>query len=96
MDVLVIALTALSSVGIAVLTYFLWRIARFYESSSDQTAHSWLFLPPLVLLPAGAAWYLILNRDFVGLPSADMLLLGGGATLLLAALLLQQIMMEER
>jgi hypothetical protein len=96
MDVLVIALTALSWAGITVLTFFLWRIARFYESSSDRTAHSWLFLPPLLLLPAGAGWYLILDRDFVGMPTADMLLLAGGTLLLLASFLLQQIMMEER
>jgi len=96
MDAIIIGITALSWAGITTLTFFLWRIARFYEKSSQQTAYSWLFTFPLLLLPAGAIFYMVYDRDFVGVPVGDLLLAAGGVTLIAASLTLQQVLVEER
>lgn len=96
MNVLILGIASLAWAGITVIVFFLWRIARFYEQSSEESAHSWLFLFPMVLLPLGAAFYMVYDVKFVGFPSGDLLLFGGGISLLLAAILLQQIMMGER
>lgn len=82
--------------GIGFLIFLLWRIARFYERSSSQRAHSFLFLPPLLLLPAGTVYYALVDPDFVGSPPADLLFFIGGALLALATFILGQIMMGER
>ncbi|MBN1953912.1 MAG: hypothetical protein JW900_02570 [Anaerolineae bacterium] len=82
--------------GIAFLLFMLWRIARFYEISSGKRAYSFLFLPPLVFMPAGSLCYVLLNVDFVGSPLADLLLLLGGVLLAVATFLLGQIMVGER
>lgn len=95
-EVIAAVFAALSWVGICMLAFFLWRIARFYEKSSGEKAHSWMFMLPMVLLTAGATYYLILDRRFVGEPIGDGLFLAGGLTLLLASVMLQQIMMGER
>ncbi len=96
MDVAVLTIAAVSWIGVSLLAYFLGRIARFYERSSGETAHSWLFSLPMLLLPAGAACYLIYDTRFVGIAAGDLLLFAGGISLLLASALLQQIMMGER
>lgn len=90
---LVRVVVALAWGGIAFLIFLLWRIARFYERSSGQQAYAWIFLIPLVLLPAGAAWYLITAPEFVGLPAADALLVAGGAVLLAGTFILRRAMM---
>ncbi len=79
--------------GIALLIFLLWRIARFYERSSGQRAHAWIFLFPLLALPAGAAWYLVVAPEFVGLPAADALLFTGGLALLAGTFVLKRAMM---
>lgn len=90
---LVRLVAALAWGGIAFLVFLLWRIARFYERSSGQRAYAWIFLIPLVLLPAGAAWYLVVAPEFVGLPAADALLFAGGAILLVGTFILKRAMM---
>ncbi|MGD1995871.1 MAG: hypothetical protein PVH62_03760 [Anaerolineae bacterium] len=96
MDTAIVVLTAGSWIGISILIYFLRKIAGFYERSSGETAYSWLFLFPLVLLPVGALCYVIGNANFVGIPAGDLLLFIGGTSLLFASYLLQQIMMGEQ
>jgi hypothetical protein len=96
MDVIITGITAISWIGVAALTFFLWRIARFYERSSERSAYSWLFLLPLVLLPAGALYYILHDSEFYGVPAGDVLLLAGGVSLLVASLTLQQVLVEER
>lgn len=96
MDTLTLVIDALSWIGVTLLVFFLWRIARFYERSSGERAYSWLFLPPLLLLPLGAAWYLAVDPAFVHAPEGDVLLSIGGILLLWASVALQQVMMGER
>lgn len=93
---LIIGISSLSWLGVTAMAFFLWQIARFYEKSSGESAYSWIFLVPTVLLPLGALCYLIADTRFVGVPSGDILLFFGGLTLLLAAALLQQVMMGEK
>jgi hypothetical protein len=95
-DWVIIGISSLSWLGITIMAFFLWRIARFYEQSSGEPAHSWLFVFPTLLLPLGALCYLITDTCFVGVPIGDILLFLGGITLLLAAALLQQVMMGEK
>ncbi|HEC33229.1 MAG TPA: hypothetical protein ENI37_00750 [Chloroflexi bacterium] len=82
--------------GIGFLTFMLWRIARFYERSSGRRAYSYLFLPPLLFLPAGAGYYILWDVDFVGSAPGDLLFLVGGVFLIIAAVLLGQVMVGER
>jgi hypothetical protein len=89
-------IAAVTWAEIGFLTFVLWRIARFYEQSSGQRAYSHLFLPPLLLLPAGAAYYIAFDVDFVGSIPADLLLFLGGISLVIATTLLGQIMVGER
>lgn len=95
MDVILLVrvVAALAWGGIAFLIFLLWRIARFYERSSGQRAYAWVFLIPLALLPAGAAWYLAVAPEFVGLPAADALLFTGGVILLVGTFILKRAMM---
>ncbi|HIP86872.1 MAG TPA: hypothetical protein EYH27_00355 [Anaerolineales bacterium] len=96
MGTLTCVLDIISWLGVTLLIFFLWRIARFYEQSSRETAYSWLFLPPMFLLPAGAIFYLVEDPTFVRSLWGDVLLFTGGVLLLLASALLYQVMMGER
>ena len=87
---------ALTWVGLSFLVFLLWRIARFYEQSSGQRVQSQLFLPALVLLPAGAAYHVLLDAGFLGCVPADLLLSVGGVFLAIATAFLGQIMMVEQ
>ena len=88
--------TLLTWAEIALLLFLLWRIARFYEHSSGRRAGSFLFLPPLILLPAGAIYALLKGGGSVGNTVSDFLLFLGGASLILATNLLGQIMVGGR
>jgi hypothetical protein len=96
MDWVIIGLSSISWLGITFMSFFLWQIARFYEKSSGESAHSWLFIFPTLLLPLGAICYLTTDTRFVGVTIGDVLLFIGGITLLFAAAILQQVMMGER
>ena len=87
---------SLSWLGITFLVFVLWRVARFYERSAARRVYSYLFVPPLFCLPAGAAYYIIFDVDFVGSGPADMLFLVGGGFLFVATFLLRQAMVGER
>jgi uncharacterized membrane protein len=95
MHILLRFIAILAWVGVAFLVFLLWRIARFYERSSHQHAYSYFFLLSLLLLMAGAAWYIIAAPMFIGIPQADLLLFLGGGVLVLAILLLKRIMMGK-
>jgi hypothetical protein len=92
MQAMIVALAAVSWIGVGLLCFFLWKIARFYERSSGESARAWLFALPMVLLPAGAACHLLTGTSFVGVPAGDLLLFAGGVILVLASSMLQQIM----
>ncbi len=96
MAVIVRAIAALSWAGVIYLLLTLWRIARFYEKSARQRAYSFLFLPPLFLLPLGAIYYIVVDVDFIGSAAADLLFLLGGICLLIGTYLLGQVMVGER
>jgi hypothetical protein len=96
MKYVILVVAVLAWAGVTVMAFFLWKIARFYEHSSQESAHSWLFVIPTILLPAGAVCYLILDTRFVGFPAGDLLLFAGGISLLLASAWLQQVMMGEK
>ncbi|HEY75880.1 MAG TPA: hypothetical protein G4O00_06835 [Thermoflexia bacterium] len=96
MKTVAFVLDVVSWLGVTLLVFFLWRIARFYERSSRETAYSWLFLPPMFLLPAGAAFYWVEDPTFIQSLWGDLLLFAGGGLLLFASILLHQVMMGER
>ncbi len=95
MDILMRSIAILAWVGVAFLVFLLWRIARFYECSSNRRAYSFLLPISLLLLTAGAAWYIIQAPTFTGVPLADLLLVLGGGVLILATFLLKRIMMGK-
>ncbi len=88
-------LTVYSWLVVGALLYFLWRIASFYANASGQrVGHRFLLLPG-ALLAAGVVWYLQYDRDFVGQPTADLLLFGGGILLFFFSGRLQKLMTGE-
>jgi len=96
MEVTKTILTIYSWIVIGVLVVFLWRIAYFYEKTSGQRTNYYFLLLPALLLPAGAIWYLVCNREFIGRPIGDLLLCSGGALLCLFGFRLQELMTGER
>lgn len=95
MNILLRVLAALIWSGILFMIFLLWRIARFYERSSGQRVYSWLFLLIMGLFLGGAAWYIIVNPHFVGIPLADGLLCAGGILSLLGTFILTRAMMRR-
>ncbi len=95
MNILLRGIATLTWLGILFLVFLLWRIARFYEHSSGQRVYAWLFLVILILFLAGAAWYILANPDFVGIPLADGLLCSGGILSLLGTWILTRAMMRK-
>jgi hypothetical protein len=81
---------------VGMLLLFLWRIAGFYATASGQPVRHRFLVLPGVLLAAGAIWYLLNNRDFVGEPVGDLLLFGGGGLLFLFSNRLERMMTGER
>jgi hypothetical protein len=96
MELAIRSVAALAWLGVTILIFLLWRIALFYERSSGQRSHSYLFIPPLFLLPAAAIRYIVYDVNFMGDPIADLLFFLGGMFLFVGAALLGQIMMGER
>jgi hypothetical protein len=88
-------LAAYSWLVIGALLFFLWRIARFYERASGQRVAHWLLAIPGALLASGVMLYVRHDADFVGLPSADLLLFAGGIMVLIFCSRLQKLMTGE-
>ena len=84
------------TVAIALLIFFLWRIARFYEAASGKRVGHRFLLLPSVLLMVGAIWYLGTEVDFVGRPVGDLFLFCGGVLLFLFSSRLTRLMTGER
>ncbi|MEJ2557209.1 MAG: hypothetical protein P8186_13455 [Anaerolineae bacterium] len=64
--------------GIAVLLFFLFAIARFFERKSSRRSFYPLFLLPVVFFVGGALRYFVVG-DFVGDPWGDVARVIGGA-----------------
>jgi len=96
MTVATCLVASLTWTGISLLIFLLWRIARFYEHSSGQRAYSYLFLLSLLLLLAGAVYYILFDVDFIGSTTASLLLFFGGTLLGIATILLGQVMGVDR
>ena len=96
MEVIKHILAAYSWVVIGILIVFLWRIAYFYERTSGQRVGYYFLFFPLLLLAAGAIYYLVRGGDFIGEPVGDALLVLGGVLLGLFGFHLQELMTGER
>ncbi len=81
---------------VAVLLFFLGRIAYFYERTSKQRVGYPLLLLPAGLLLGGAVWYILNDVEFAARPPGDLLLFGGGILLYLFDMRLQDLMTGER
>jgi hypothetical protein len=68
-------------VGLTALMIFLYRIARFYQTTSGRRSYYQLFLIPIGLLLAGGLRYASLNI-IVGDALGDLLMIGGGLSLI--------------
>lgn len=81
MTALNLVLMTYSWVIIAILLFFLFLIARFYERKAHQSSRYQLFLLPLALFLLGTLRYDFLSAgNFVGDPLGDTLFLAGGVT----------------
>lgn len=79
MVVINLILMTYSWVTIAILLFFLFLIARFYERKAHQKSHYQLFLFPLVLFLLGTLRYdFLFAGNFVGDPFGDTLFFAGG------------------
>lgn len=73
-------LTSLIGVGVAILAYFLYAIARFFERKSGRKVWSALFLVPLLAYLLSALRYAWVGGP-ANEPLADLGQVIGGATL---------------
>lgn len=89
-------LAGYATVAIAILIFFLWRIASFYEAASGKRVGHRFLLLPSALLSGGAIWYLGHEVDFVGRPVGDLLLFCGGVLLFVFSSRLTRLMTGER
>jgi hypothetical protein len=96
MQILEYILAIWSWVVIGVLIVFLWRIAYFYQKTSGQRVGYHLLVVAVLLLTAGAIWYLVASVEFTGEPGADLLLFGGGLLFFVFGGRLQELMTGER
>lgn len=88
----------------AILVFFLFLIARFYEFRFGQRAYYELFLVPLILFVIAAIWDAFLANGFTGNPLLDfvgsfwpdLLFLVGGLILTVLCYNLYKTMMGGR
>jgi hypothetical protein len=88
----------------AILVFFLFLIARFYELRFGQRSYYQLLLVPLSLFVVAAIWdaFFVNDQtgdpllDFVGATGPDLLLLVGGLLLLILCYSLYRTMMGGR
>jgi hypothetical protein len=88
----IIVLTLLIGVGVAILAYFLYAIARFFEQKSGRRSWSPLFLVPVLACAVRYAWAGGPAND----PLADLGQVIGGATLCGLGYFLLHIMTGDR
>ncbi len=92
MEIIKTVLAIYSWAIVGLLLVFLWRIAYFYERASGQQVRYYSFLLPVLLLAAGAIWYLVSSIEFIGSPIGDLFLFGGGVLICLFGFRLQELM----
>ena len=81
MNILNGALSLYIWVGLTALMIFLYRIARFYQTTSGRRSYYQLFLVPIVLLLIGGVRYASLGI-LVGDGLGDGLMVMGGLSLI--------------
>jgi len=91
----IIVLTLLIGVGVAILAYFLYAIARFFEQKSGRRSWSPLFLVPVLAYLASAVRYAWAGGP-ANDPLADLGQVIGGATLCGLGYFLLHIMTGDR
>lgn len=92
MEIVKRILTVYSWVVVGILLIFLWRIAYFYEKASGRSVRYYSLILPVLLLAAGAIWYLACRIEFIGLPGGDLLLFSGGVLICKFGFRLQELM----
>jgi hypothetical protein len=86
-----------SWVIIAILLFFLFMIARFYERKAHQKSHYQLFLLPLVLFLLGTLRYdFLFVGNFVGDLFGDTLFFAGGVVTIILGYHLLNLMTGGR
>ena len=86
-----------SWVIIAILLFFLFMIARFYERKAHQKSHYQLFLLPLVLFLLGTLRYdFLFVGNFVGDLLGDALFFAGGMATIILGYHLLNLMTGDR
>ncbi len=81
MDIIARILTSVEWVGAAVLLVVMYRIAYFYQVSSNQpTRYLWFFVPMVLLLAGGLRYAMTIETTTVVV--ADLLMLMGGLVLI--------------
>ena len=87
---------AYSWAGVGVMIVFLWRIAFFYEKTSNRWVGHYLVMIPGLVLLAGVVRYLVVGKPFVGDAAGDILLFVGGLGVALFGMRLQRLMTGEQ
>ncbi len=80
----------------AVITYFLYLIARFFEEKAGQRSYHGIFLIPTIAFVIAALQYALRSDDFVGDISGDALFFAGGLILICAGSYLLRLMVGGR
>jgi hypothetical protein len=81
MDIIASILTSVEWIGAAVLLVLMYRIAYFYQVSSNQpTRYRWFFVPMVLLMVGGLRYAMVMETTTDLL--ADMLMLIGGLLLI--------------
>jgi len=96
MTILTKLLTLSVWVGIAVLLVLLYRIARFYQVTTQVRSHYRLFLAPITLFLAGMIRYLLVNVQVAGDELGDLFFFLGGVCLSLMGYFLLKLMTGGR
>ena len=89
-------LMAYSWIVVGVLIIFLWRIAFFYEKTSERWVGHYLVMIPGLVLLAGVVRYLVVGKPLVGDSVGDILLFVGGLGMTVFGMRLQRLMTGEQ
>jgi len=93
MHFVAILLTLCTWLGIGILIYFLFAIARFYERKSGRRSYYQAFLATMVLFGLGLIRYLLITPSIIGDIWGDGLRFAGGLILVGFGIFLLRLMM---
>jgi len=96
MNIFTKLLTAYIWFGVAALLVLLYRIAHFYQVTTDVRSHYRLFLIPTVLFLAAMVRYLMIDTTVAGDVLGDILFFLGGVCLSLMGYFLLKLMTGGR